>query len=258
MINNIKSWIEKNPFPFALIVAVITVILTLGVIYGVGYLQFQDYDLDFQEERFRDLPEENVIGVTYHHTATSDRSIEGHHDFHTDVRGWAGVGYHFQVRSDGTLEVGRPLSIQGAHAGGEANRQTIGVAISGNFDQNRPPQEQLEAVAELHVWLERVYFNKKLELFEHSDWMNTSCAGNHFDLNKLEELIEKERQYRDELDEVEVDYYIQDVVDGRILNNESKGFLIDSRTYVPIREVSETLGYDVNWDAENRVWEVAN
>ncbi|MBP9550733.1 MAG: hypothetical protein KBE34_02250, partial [Veillonella sp.] len=29
--------------------------------------------------------------------------------------GWAGIGYHFVIRKDGTIERGRPLSVVGAH-----------------------------------------------------------------------------------------------------------------------------------------------
>ncbi len=54
------------------------------------------------------------------------------------ARGWKGVGYHYFIQSDGTLEIGRPLNDDpiierkevGAHTLG-INRRSIGVCLSG-------------------------------------------------------------------------------------------------------------------------------
>lgn len=48
--------------------------------------------------------------------------------------GWAGIGYHFVIRKDGTIERGRPLSVVGAHAQGD-NLHTIGICMAGNFEK---------------------------------------------------------------------------------------------------------------------------
>ena len=45
-------------------------------------------------------------------------------------RGWSGIGYHFVVRRDGTVELGRDVQIKGAHAKGH-NARSIGVCIVG-------------------------------------------------------------------------------------------------------------------------------
>lgn len=44
--------------------------------------------------------------------------------------GWAGIGYHFVVLLDGTVEVGRPLNKVGAHVAGR-NTGTIGICYIG-------------------------------------------------------------------------------------------------------------------------------
>ena len=49
--------------------------------------------------------------------------------WHLD-RGWTDIGYHYVVRLDGAVEVGRPLSLQGAHVQGH-NADSIGICIVG-------------------------------------------------------------------------------------------------------------------------------
>ena len=46
------------------------------------------------------------------------------------ARGWAGIGYHFIVRRDGTLEYGREVTKVGAHARGY-NKRSIGICLIG-------------------------------------------------------------------------------------------------------------------------------
>ena len=66
---------------------------------------------------------------------------------------WKGIGYHFVVRRDGTVEKGRPLWEPGAHAVGH-NKYSIGICyeggkdVSGNHADTRTP-EQKKALREL-------------------------------------------------------------------------------------------------------------
>lgn len=45
-------------------------------------------------------------------------------------RGWNGIGYHFVILPDGTIETGRPLETPGAHVSGY-NNHTIGICYIG-------------------------------------------------------------------------------------------------------------------------------
>lgn len=49
------------------------------------------------------------------------------------ARGWSGIGYHFVIRRDGTLEMGRPLGKMGAHAR-SFNAHSIGICLVGGLD----------------------------------------------------------------------------------------------------------------------------
>jgi len=47
------------------------------------------------------------------------------------ARGWDDIGYHYFIQKDGNLQIGRPISIQGAHCYGE-NKHSIGICLAGN------------------------------------------------------------------------------------------------------------------------------
>lgn len=46
---------------------------------------------------------------------------------------WKGIGYHYVVRRDGTIENGRPLWEPGAHCVGH-NKHSIGICYEGGLD----------------------------------------------------------------------------------------------------------------------------
>lgn len=50
-------------------------------------------------------------------------------------RGWSGIGYHYVVKRDGTIEEGRPVEKIGAHAHG-FNSHSIGVCWVGGLDED--------------------------------------------------------------------------------------------------------------------------
>lgn len=65
--------------------------------------------------------------------------------WHVDGNGWQDIGYHFVVRLDGTIELGRPLAQAGAHCSGR-NQNSLGICYVGGLDQNlRPKDTRTEA-----------------------------------------------------------------------------------------------------------------
>lgn len=55
-------------------------------------------------------------------------------------RGFNGVGYHYVILLDGTIEIGRPESVIGAHAVGQ-NKNSIGICYIGGLDANGKPKD---------------------------------------------------------------------------------------------------------------------
>jgi len=68
-------------------------------------------------------------------------------------RGWLGIGYHYVIRRDGTVEEGRPEDRPGAHAYGY-NKVSIGICLVGGLSTRKRPynnftKEQFAALRKL-------------------------------------------------------------------------------------------------------------
>lgn len=153
-----------------------------------------DYGLVFDplaDREFTDL-------IVIHHTGNpedDDLSAEEIHESHQN-KGWAGIGYHYVIRKDGTIEQGRPIETIGAHAYGE-NWHTIGIHVCGNFELAEPTDEQIESLAVLVAWIADKYcleINSDTVL-AHRDLMPTDCCGTNL-YNKLDTVRGKAIWYQ--------------------------------------------------------------
>ena len=146
------------------------------------FLRFTEY-----EER----PSTEMIVI--HHAgfpdADKDSSAEEIHKFHQEVNGWAGIGYHYVIRKDGTIEQGRkPLAV-GAHAY-QHNKNSVGICVAGNFDIGKPNREQMDSLKLLTAWLCQKYkLNpmKKGVIVGHRNLNDTNCPGDNL-YPKLDEI----------------------------------------------------------------------
>lgn len=110
-------------------------------------MTYRDYHLNFTTLSNRSATDLIII----HHTGSGsdvDANAQSIHAFHRDHNGWAGIGYHFVIRKDGTIELGRPEWAVGSHAHG-FNSHSIGIHLSGDFDCAQPTEAQLAACGEL-------------------------------------------------------------------------------------------------------------
>lgn len=84
-------------------------------------------------------------------THCSDSPYIAHDDirvirkWHVEERGWSDVGYHFFVRMNGDIQLGRPINIQGAHAKGH-NYDSIGICLAGRDEFSADQLESLESL----------------------------------------------------------------------------------------------------------------
>lgn len=84
----------------------------------------------------------SITSIAIHCTATQEgRSFKA-----DDIRrwhkekGWRDIGYHFVVRLDGTIEIGRPKAMIGAHVEGH-NAKSIGIVYVGGLDRAAKPKD---------------------------------------------------------------------------------------------------------------------
>lgn len=125
------------------------------------------------------VPRTVTSRIILHHTAGRDLPIETIHEMHRQ-RGWGGIGYHFLIRTDGLVFEGVPLPMRGIHAG-RANADSIGIALTGNFEQHRPSGRQLKSLERLVRYLRGLHPHwNNLPVLLHKDVSATLCPGRLF------------------------------------------------------------------------------
>lgn len=120
------------------------------------------------------------VGVTIHHSATAQGSVESMHAYHLS-KGWDGIGYHFVIgnghgMADGEIQAtfrwteGR----DGAHCKG--HNDTVGICLVGDFTEQMPSEKQIES---LRVLLELLREQGLTDVKGHSEREGaaTLCPG---------------------------------------------------------------------------------
>lgn len=92
---------------------------------------------------------EDIDSIVIHCSATPEgkdikaKDIEKEHI----KRGFKRIGYNYVIDLDGTVEVGRPLTMDGAHcntaglSGVAYNKHSIGICYVGGLDKNGKPKD---------------------------------------------------------------------------------------------------------------------
>ena len=132
--------------------------------------------------RFRSLESREATDVIIvHHIGNTDADVSAAtvHRWHL-ANGWAGIGYHYLIRKDGTIERGRPRDTVGAHCYGE-NWHSVGVNLVGNFETAWPTDAQMDAAARLVARLCMIYgLRPDADTIKgHRDFNATACPGQH-------------------------------------------------------------------------------
>jgi len=183
---------------------------------------------------------EGIKYLVIHHSATSGGDAFSFARYHVNNKDWPGIGYHYVVLENGTIQWTNDLTVTSYHVNGY-NSQSIGICLVGDFTIEISRPEQKAAAKELIKCL----FNKLNfgidSVKGHNEFIGSSTLCPALDMDI----------FRQNLNEDQVEVY---------LNNEKLNIpaeLIDGITYVPIRLLGEGLGYEVEWDAgKKRVYMV--
>jgi N-acetylmuramoyl-L-alanine amidase len=95
------------------------------------------------------------------------------------ARGWSGIGYHYVIGLNGTIEYGRYVQKTGAHVKGH-NKGSIGICYIGGCDSDmnakdtRTP-EQKESLLLLIKTLKKMHSGA--EVFGHRDFSAKECPS---------------------------------------------------------------------------------
>ena len=128
-------------------------------------------------ERLLVRPKTDTIVVHHVGIPDGDTSAAAIHRAHLN-NGWAGIGYHYVIRKDGTIERGRPLATVGAHAEGQ-NFHTVGINVTGNFEKEIPTKAQITSLEKLLLSVCDIYHLDPgvTTIVGHRDENNTDCPG---------------------------------------------------------------------------------
>lgn len=135
--------------------------------------------------------------IVVHHSATP---VGGAARFGREhqAKGWDELGYHFVIGNgtdtgNGAVEVGSrwPKQKWGAHCktpGEEFNQHGIGICLVGNFDNSKPTDAQLRALAKLVAYLQKAYKIPADHIIGHGDAKATECPGRNLHIATVRKM----------------------------------------------------------------------
>lgn len=135
--------------------------------------------------------------IIVHHTASADVPASTIHQWHLN-QGWIGIGYHYVIRANGSVERGRPENTIGSHSGPSGNGDSIGIVLAGNFQNAVPTAAQMIALVDLIKDIRNRYGD--LAVIGHKDVMATACPGAMFPWAELRQRLEAKQVEQWKLD----------------------------------------------------------
>ena len=115
----------------------------------------------------------------------SDSDIKAHDDISVIeswhiARGFKKVGYHYFIKADGTIQIGRQHSEMGAHCVGH-NSKSIGICLHGRYNFT---EIQFHTLKALLYDLTKEFNLDSTNVFEHNKFdKNKTCPN--FKLNEI-------------------------------------------------------------------------
>lgn len=133
------------------------------------------------DKQFPTRPLSQIQLVIVHHTAINPAiGAERIAEHRVDKQGWPGIGYHYFITPEGTIQQTNELTTEASHAG-SYNPAAIGVCFAGDFTQVGPTSAQVEAGAQVIAWL-MGQFNLSLEAVKgYKELVNTQSPGLQWD-----------------------------------------------------------------------------
>ena len=98
-------------------------------------------------------------------------------------RGWSDIGYHYVIRLNGKIELGRMLNKNGCHTKGHNN--SVGICYVGGLDLEGKPKDTrtIEQKISLLLLIEKFKkINNKIKIHGHNQYSKKDCPC--FDVNK--------------------------------------------------------------------------
>ena len=135
-------------------------------------------------EKIIKLKKEDIKYLIVHHTATprDTTRFESVKKYHIEKRGFWDIGYHYFINGKGKVIRGRPEEYVGAHCKTpppSMNFRSLGICLAGNFEVEKPSEEQLESLEVLLSYLKDKYKVPTENVLGHCEvpYTATLCPG---------------------------------------------------------------------------------
>lgn len=118
----------------------------------------------------------DITRIIIHCSATiGDASVKDIDQWHR-ARGWREIGYHYVIRRNGDIEVGRSLDKVGAHCKGH-NYDSIGICLAGGIDKLSRSVDnftfsQKKSLTSMITLLQSI---KPLKVYGHNEFSDKDC-----------------------------------------------------------------------------------
>ena len=131
--------------------------------------------------------------IIIHHTAVSReanaKQFEAIKRYHKS-KGWGDIGYHYLIDPDGRLNKGRQDNEIGAHCSHAGmNMKSIGIALSGNFETEKPTDYQIFMLRDILQILSKRYRITRSRILGHKETgAATACPGKNLAMEFVRNL----------------------------------------------------------------------
>lgn len=99
-------------------------------------------------------------------------------------KAWIDIPYHYYIAPNGDIAEARQIEYAGDT---NTNYDPTGhalIVLEGNFEKEKPTQEQIESMKKLTDWLAKKYSVSRTDIKAHNDYTKTACPGKN-----LKELL---------------------------------------------------------------------
>lgn len=141
-------------------------------------MEIKNHNLKFKSLTKRSQTKEIILHCSANKEG-QDVTVEAIHKYHTNVRGWSGIGYHYYIGLDGMVYSGRPENCVGAHCTNH-NSYAIGICYCGGLDKTGKSKDtrtkaQKESMYKLVKMLLDKYKLKLSDVRCHYEFAAKSC-----------------------------------------------------------------------------------
>lgn len=122
-----------------------------------------------------------------HHSATTSGSAQSYARYHVETNNWPGIGYHYVIDTDGTINQVNALTTVSFHVKNN-NTRSVGICLTGNYETQQPPAVQIESAILLIRYLNGL-LGRKLRIKGHGELQAKACPGKNVNVRYIEKTV---------------------------------------------------------------------